>query len=274
MESFSDRMGITNSVKEIQLDSMDAKLLIGIWNLFYTRFVKLNIDFENNYFFEDLYMHLDLHVDKISSNPAKLRREIKEKVFRLEWFEVYNLMEFLINDIDDYGKTTIDIKMFNKVLEKEYSAFRIIEKKVVPISNEIEVNSIEKSLQDTGDKFEGANNHIKTAMAFLSDKENPSYRNSIKESISAVESIARKLTGEKTLGKALAQLEQKGLQINSQLKEAFNKLYAYTNSPDNGVRHAIMEEVKEPDFDDAKYMLVSCSAFINYLIGKQAKHTI
>jgi len=271
MESFSDRMGITNSVKEIQLDSMDNDLFISLWNVIFVRFINYNLKDDNKYFFEDLWMFLKLHVDNIPTQPTKLKHQLKETIFRLEWFEIYNMIEYLLNYIDDSGKTDRDITMLNKVLEEEYSAYRIIDKKVMPISNEAEIESIENSLKKTINIFEGANQHLKTAISFLSDKENPSYRNSIKESISAVESIARSLTGEKTLGKALAQLEQKGLQINSQLKEAFNKLYAYTNSPENGVRHAIMEEAKEPDFEDAKYMLVSCSAFINYLIGKQAK---
>jgi hypothetical protein len=76
------------------------------------------------------------------------------------------------------------------------------------------------------------------------------------------------LTGESTLGKALNALESKGIKIDDQLKNGFDKIYAFTNNKQSGIRHAIIEEHKNPDFDDAKYMLVVCSSFINYLVGK------
>jgi len=49
-------------------------------------------------------------------------------------------------------------------------------------------------------------------------------------------------------------------------------IYGYT-SDEGGIRHAMLEE-KIIDFEDAKFMLVSCSAFINYLIMKSTKSGI
>jgi len=119
--------------------------------------------------------------------------------------------------------------------------------------------------------LEGANIHLTNALELISDKKSPNYRNSVKESISAVESTCRIITGENTLGKALNKLESKGLNLNNQLKNGFDKIYAYTNDKNNGIRHAIVTSPTEPDFADAKYMLISCSAFINYLITKAEK---
>ena len=53
------------------------------------------------------------------------------------------------------------------------------------------------------------------------------------------------------------------------LQVAFEKLYAYTNNKTTGIRHALMEDTESPGFDEAKFMLVACSAFVNYLRGKQ-----
>jgi len=44
-------------------------------------------------------------------------------------------------------------------------------------------------------------------------------------------------------------------------------LYGYT-SDSGGIRHALSDEDVTPTFEDAKFMLVSCSAFINYLKAK------
>ena len=52
-----------------------------------------------------------------------------------------------------------------------------------------------------------------------------------------------------------------------------HKLYDYTNQPEVGARHGMMDVTSDyiPSFDEAYYMLVSCSAFINYLRGIVAK---
>lgn len=62
---------------------------------------------------------------------------------------------------------------------------------------------------------------------------------------------------------------EKKIELHPALKEAFNKLYGYTSNAD-GIRHALLEE-DTLDFEDAKFMLVSCSAFINYLHPKASK---
>ena len=89
------------------------------------------------------------------------------------------------------------------------------------------------------------------------------YRNSIKESISAVESIARVVSGrdKATLGDALKAIKRG--QLHPALKEGFLKLYGYT-SDEQGIRHAMLDE---PNLTaaDARYFLVSCSSFVNYL---------
>ena len=53
------------------------------------------------------------------------------------------------------------------------------------------------------------------------------------------------------------------------LNKAFSTLYGYTSNA-KGIRHALLEE-STLDFEDAKFMLVACSAFINYLKVKASK---
>ena len=57
------------------------------------------------------------------------------------------------------------------------------------------------------------------------------------------------------------------------LEEGFNKFYVYTNDRDSGIRHALMDDegTYVPSKDEAYFMLVSCSAFINYLRRKVAE---
>jgi len=114
---------------------------------------------------------------------------------------------------------------------------------------------------------------LERALDLLSDKKSPDYRNSIKESISAVESICELVTDKKTtLGQCLGEIETKIGPIHGALRRAFESLYGYTSSAD-GIRHALLDEPRL-SFEDVKFMLVSCSAFINYLISKASKARI
>ena len=50
-----------------------------------------------------------------------------------------------------------------------------------------------------------------------------------------------------------------------------DKLYGYTSDED-GVRHGIFD-APEIGFNEAKFMLVACSALINFLISKSSTTT-
>jgi len=58
------------------------------------------------------------------------------------------------------------------------------------------------------------------------------------------------------------------LGLHGALKSALLSLYGYT-SDENGIRHAMLDE-PDLEFAEAKFMLVACSAFANYIVGKAA----
>lgn len=153
----------------------------------------------------------------------------------------------------------------NAIFERECIAYRFVNGIIIQNTNNIEIAAIEEA---STTEFDGCNEHIKKATAYLYDRENPDYKNSIKESISAVEAICCIITNTKnaTLGQTLRILEEKQ-QLNGQLKAAFEKLYAYTNNA-GGIRHANPIVPSEVSFAEAKFILISCCAFVNYLIEK------
>jgi len=71
------------------------------------------------------------------------------------------------------------------------------------------------------------------------------------------------------LGRTIKKLKENGVHIHTALENAFSALYGYT-SDENGIRHGGID-FKNAPVEDAKYMLVSCSAFVNYLIEKWSK---
>lgn len=68
------------------------------------------------------------------------------------------------------------------------------------------------------------------------------------------------------INEALKEIE-KNFTIHTALKDAFNKIYGYT-SDSSGIRHSLTEKDNVVSQEDAIFMLVTCSAFINYLKSK------
>lgn len=167
-----------------------------------------------------------------------------------------------------FKKVTLDV---NLILEQEKSGYRLLNDKFVNIINSEELEEISIASRSP---YQPVRTHINKALSLYSDRKKPDYENSIKESISAVESLCCIITGttgsQATLGNTLKKLETDGgVVIHGAMKNAFEKLYGYTSDSD-GIRHGGIDFTNAPA-EDAKYMLVSCSAFINYLIEKQSK---
>lgn len=274
---FSERIGIKAVRDSLQIDSIDQTLMNKLWNLILnTFFAKLK-----NYSHEDVqkvcnYIWTDFFEERIDETPDYFTvygldfiSSFKKRFFKLAWYEIYDLLEF-ISSIDERFLRTDFIKKCNAVLKNELSGYRLIDNKVIKITSEEEISAIESAINDsTG--MNSVNTHLKTSLDLLSNRENPDFRNSIKESISAVEAICSIITGDKnaTLGNALKKIE-KDYKLHKALKSAFSSLYGYA-SDSGGIRHSLLEDDIEVTFEDAKFMLVSCSAFINYLNEKVAK---
>lgn len=192
-----------------------------------------------------------------------------------EWYLKLDLIEFIIEYLDktsndSYGYNSIMnkyIEELNTEFKRHNFAYRIVDKRIIEITSEIEIESIENALVSSSKNVQL---HLNKALELYSLRPIGDYRNSIKESISGVEAFCRDKTGERTLGQALKHLENNGVLIPSLLKSAFDKLYAYTNQPDTGIRHALMDDEGKytPSSEEALFMLISCSAFINYLNSK------
>jgi len=277
MPSFSDRMAITEPPTEIQVNSMNEQLRNSLWNLFmfyvagWSGFLRLLF---YNYYKEPVDS-LPVHPRKIDQDDQR-RNLFKQKFYDSEWYEVYNIIQHIIENYSLYvvKHRTISVgfhEALSRILERELSGYRVIKDLIVPISNEHEVESIRQATSTSSSLgLDGVNQHITESLKLLGKKPDPDYRNSIKESISAVESLCKRLTGVKSggLDKALKKLSEK-VSIHTSLKQGFLKLYAYSSNED-GIRHAILES-SDIGFSEAKFMLVSCSAFVNFVIEKSTQ---
>ena len=138
----------------------------------------------------------------------------------VDWYLIFDLIEFIYrfynihNNAAIRNRFNIIIEFLNIEFERHNFAYRLINGNIVEITSENEIKSIEEAINNTKNN---AKTHLQNALEKLSPSISD-YRNSIKESISAVECVCREITGESTLDKSLKKLENKGVVLNSQLK--------------------------------------------------------
>lgn len=277
---FSERYGYKPVREIIQKESMDDNLRNGIWSLL-TIYLWNQVDYSsyqshgniNTSNLKTLIIAYWLNffkqpIDTIPIQFEKVLYKVRSSFFNCEWHEVYSFIEETLENYPRELKKNKEFftKELNNCLEKENSAYRIINNEITPITSEQEIQSIEDALTNTN-QYSGVQQHLNQALKLMSDRQNPDYRNSIKESISAVESICKIVTNNNkaSLGQALKIIETK-YGLHEALKKSLSQLYGYTSDAD-GIRHAMLEE-SNLNYIDAKFMLVACTNFINYLIEK------
>lgn len=188
------------------------------------------------------------------------------------WYRKLDLVEFISEKLSSLNKSKYEqfVEEINEQFERLKFGYRLISGNVVDIVSEDEIKSIQTAIDNSMEQVAG---HLKKALALHSKRPKPDYANSIKESISAVEAYLRTATGKNKFGDALKEWQRKYSNIHPILYTAMDKLHAYTNQPDVGARHALMDSSSEyiPQSSESMYMLVTCSAFINYLRSKSRR---
>lgn len=274
MAVFSHRYGYRNT--EIEYEFVSKEVFGRIWGIFYKEEFDYYDTFEWSHYttgIEDMmvemgvpYVFPDNRIHK-----SKNADELKKYLSLAPWYTLFDFIERYLA-IKDGSKADEMRAAFNKALVDEVSGYRIVGNLVVPITGEAELDTIKQAM-DT--PYSSVNRHIEKALELFADRKNPDYENTVKESISAVEAMCCIITGmtgaQATLGKAIKKLKEQGVQIHSAMENAFSSLYGYTSDQD-GIRHGGID-FKNVPVEDAKYMLVSCSAFVNYLMEKWSKVT-
>lgn len=267
MSTFSQRKGLKPIRNLLQVEGMDEPLRAQLWNVLHIyvwdvpgfRWNKHGGSGSISDFAEKLWFtHFKKPFTTIPDHPNVLMEHIEKHFFRYDWNEVYDFLEAVVAI---FRKPEL-AQSINNVLEKEFAGYRLLDGRFVDVTDPKEIEELERALHD--DRFAPVSKHLGRALELMTDRKNPDFRNSIKESISAVESVAKLLTknDKASLHDAMRLLETKG-RLHPALRDAFSKLYGYTSDAD-GIRHAMLEE---PNLSaaDARFFLVSCASFTNYL---------
>ena len=250
---FAERNGFVKE-KTVQVDEIDRSLRNRLYNMVH-RFSESSpmIHEELEYVVDRLGYQVESTTNR---NWYIINTVLEGEDSSIPWYMPYEVIELFFeakrlhckeceyrsdNSCEYCGYTewfrnvTTDI---NIMLEQEKSGYRLLNDKFVNIISDEELQEINKIIDSP---YQAVKIHINKALTLYSDRKKPDYENSIKESISAVESLCCIITGatgsQATLGSTLKKLEKDGgVVIHGAMKTAFEKLYGYTSDSD-GIRH-------------------------------------
>ncbi len=282
---FSEREGFVPIRQVLGKEEMPPRLRNRLWNALSPTFEELDV-WDGNRLYRSLWG--DFAGESLDKIPTTIHdyvpeeglcliakrqvasgqdvRDYLQKKCCAEWYLTYDFLEFLYSYLEESHSFDIS-ELINPVLEQEKSPYRMIDGKFVSLTSEQEIEAIESALQ-IQDKYTNAKTHLQNAISSYADRKNPDYGNSIKESIHAVEAVAKVVVGNDndSFGKLLGKLKGDH-NLPDSLKHALTHLYGYTSN-EAGIRHPLQDGQTPPTENNTRFMLVICSAFVNYIIGK------
>jgi len=249
---------------QLALKEISRELRIRLWEKLHSSF---NSDNHSNWdeilrrkhVYRDLRPHDEFPMIRLS-----VRSEVKQLIINENYLQVFGLLQWMLRQPEIPQRLHEDIE---DALRQSRAAYAVFDRDtIIPVGSDAERETLARAFADVAaSEFHGARAHLRNAGSELTAGE---YGPSIRESIYAVEAVARVLEpGVQTLRPALLKLE-KSVRIHPALGKGFGSLYGFT-SDEKGIRHALLDEpVAKVDETDALYMLGSCAAFVSYLINK------
>lgn len=273
---FSERKGIKHFSDIVQVNSLNERTRNKIYTATENIFALMDNYSEKlqncfiEFIYEELFSLTKRDIPKVYGYSAYSHTSVFNEIYGIINTESYSdvltfiegvIKVFSIIDEDTGNMLNLESRYTNiigNIFKTENVNYRIVNGIVTDLLNEETIKGIEETLENP---YIVVANHYSKALELLYKTKD--YDNSIKESISSVEAICQILTGndKATLGDALKLLKDK---IHPAMKSAFEKLYGYTSDA-NGIRHSNGLGEGNSTFEEAKYMLISCSAFVNYL---------
>ena len=205
--------------------------------------------------------HKHQMVDEVPNSYAKWKEILKAEV-RGSYLDLYDLLQFLLNDID-FDKND----ELAEALENTQAAYRVVDGLIVPAVSEAETELIKTASRDIGDRSaSGAESHFRKAAERLTSGDWPG---AVHESVSAVESAARFVSRDEraVLSDIVKKMAKDDRIRHGCLRDVILKIYGYA-SDERGVRHSqgslASQNVSERE---ALYLFGLCASTVSYLLS-------
>ena len=216
--------------------------------------------------------HIDLDhlaIGDWNYSPEHQQQQLRQSIETLPFNEVFDLVQFVLRHEEcpaDFIKEIKDAFVSSRLA---YTIDDGPPPTIIPSVTVEEGTTIIESLETLRKAgLSGSAAHLRKAAECINGQD---WAGSVRESIHAVESVARQLDpkASQTLAPALKSLERSGT-LHPALKGAFSKLYGYT-SDEQGIRHAhLAQDSANVGMDEAVFMLGACASFSSYLWRKHS----
>ena len=272
--TFSQRYGYEPLPEPMRLEEISNDLRRDVWNIIYSYMQAISENF----------LSYDLEKRKIQAAIGRYHKRPQSRI-DTSYDNFIQDMENIImrhdfNRILDFIEISIEEKFISERLaqrikdlfEKHGAAYWLdiscFPCRFVPSASKEQGEATQHALETLReDGMDGAATHLRQAAEHIGARQ---YADAITDSIHAVESVARNIDpkASTTLGPALKSLEDAGLLNHPALKQAFEKLYGYTNT-EQGLRHALRDkDAADVGLDEAMFMFGACASFAAYLTQK------
>lgn len=274
--TFSQRHGYVDLPQPMQLENIANDLRREIWNAFRELLLSHRKSGFAYYFGDEARRFIERVLgkvykkaeDEIDTAYEDVNFSCKRLILHGRFNQVLDFLEIIVSDRFPAGGFADRIK----ILFEKYAAPYFLNTSQQPFqfyphSSKEQSDATRAAIATLQEcRMDGATTHLRDAAQHIRQQQ---YADSVSDSISAVESVARRIDPKSnTLGAALKALERKGLLTNKQLKSGFEKIYAYTNT-EEGVRHAqVFKESPEVGLDEAMFMFGACASFAAFLVSK------
>jgi len=275
LRKFSQRIGARQPLKS-GLEEASPELRTALWNVLHKPAFPEELEHRERALANAraLWNHMGWRSDQVPQLPHQIRAALATEWFSCRWPDFFDLIEFTARLLATPLPPTRHqwFEMLNRVLESKGCAYCFLAEHIVPLTNSDEAAEVAAGADSA---MPAVAAHIREARKLLPPNAGASPANSIRESIAAVEAALRHLTGNPsaTLTEGLAAFEAAHGAIRPSLREGLLTLCGCTAS-ESGVAAGVAEDlnagVDELTRDDARLMLVACSAFTNYLLTVSA----
>lgn len=273
--SFSQKYGYEEIPEQLKLGELPEAARTGIWNLFFHSLKASSVSGRHTFrrqiggpwlrICRSIHVDFDnLPLDEFDTDLEQIRIGLRARIETEPFFKVFDLIEFVLSRRECPPNFVVAMEYVFKCSRLAYTLAVGPPPTIVQNATPEEGAAIVESLavlRQVG--LDGSATHLRKASAYINQGK---WADSVRESIHAVESVARRLDPDaaQTLGPALKSIDR-CQPLHPALKQGFASLYGYT-ADEQGIRHALLDQTDaKVDQDEAVFMLGACACFASYL---------
>ena len=273
--SFSQAQGYEKLPEPLKLGELLDEARVKIWNRLYA-WLEAYQEGKSSPYMPDPWSSILQSVHSIQdNNPADdwkpqfkfVCKYLRSRIETEKFNKVFDLIQFIMRDpkcpegfIEDMCVVFTDCRL-------AYAIDPGPPPTIFPAVTTEEGEAVAASLQTLAHAgLQGSTSHLRKSADCINRGD---WAGSIRESIHAVESVARQLDSKasSSLAPALRSLEKRSA-LHPALKQALGKLYGYS-SDEQGIRHAhLSADQANVGMDEALFMFGACASFASYLWRK------